>query len=46
MKIKAVIRQPSKVLKSNLNDGNLVQGVNAWVASLLRHWAVCMSWTK
>ena len=30
-------RRLRKVLKSKLNDGNLVQGVNTWAVSLLRY---------
>ena len=33
-------------MKSKLNDGNLVQGVNNWAVSLLRYSAAFISWTK
>ena len=35
-----------KVLKSKLNGGNLVRGVNAWAVSLLRYSAAFVSWRK
>ena len=35
-----------KVLKSNLNGGNLVRGVNTWAESLLRYSAAFFSWRK
>ena len=35
-----------KVLKSKLNGGNLVQGVNTWAVSLLRYLAAFVSWRK
>ena len=34
---KEYIRRIRKVLKSKLNSGNLVHGVNTWAVSLLRH---------
>ena len=34
---KEYFRRLKKVLKSKLNGGNLVQGVNTWAVSLLRH---------
>ena len=33
-------------LKSKLNDGTLVQGVNTWAVSLLRYLAAFISWRK
>ena len=33
-------------MKSKLNGGNLVHGVNAWAVSLLRYSAAFVSWTK
>ena len=33
-------------MKSKLNGGNLVRGVNAWAVSLLRYSAAFVSWTK
>ena len=33
-------------MKSKLNVGNLVNGVNTWVVSLLRYSAAFVSWTK
>ena len=33
-------------LKSNLNGGNLVQGVNAWAVSVLRYSTAFFSWRK
>ena len=35
-----------KVLKSKLNGGNLVRGVNTWAISLLRYSAAFVSWRK
>ena len=43
---KEYIRRIRKVLKSNLNGGNLVHEVNTWTASLLRYSATFVSWRK
>ena len=43
---KECIRRLRKVLKSKLNGGNLVHGVNAWAVSLLRYLTVFVSWRK
>ena len=43
---KEYIRRLRKVLKSKLNSGNLVRGVNAWAVSLLRYSAAFVSWMK
>ena len=43
---KEYIRRLRKVLKSKLNGGNLVHGVNAWAVSLLRYSAAFVSWRK
>ena len=43
---KEYIRRIRKVLKSKLNGGNLVRGVNTWAVSLLRYSAVFVSWRK
>ena len=43
---KEYIRRLRKVLKSKLNDGNLVRGVNTWAVSLLRYSAAFVSWRK
>ena len=43
---KEYIRRLRKVLKSKLNGGNLVRGVNTWAVSLLRYSAVFASWRK
>ena len=43
---KEYIRRLRKVLKSKLNSGNLVCGVNAWAVSLLRYSAAFVSWRK
>ena len=40
------IRRLRKVLKSKLNGGNLVRGVNTWAVSLLRYSAAFVSWRK
>ena len=42
---KEYIRRLRKVLKSKLNGGNLVRGVNTWAVSLLRYSAF-VSWRK
>ena len=39
-------RRLGKVLKSKLNGGNLVRGVNTWAVSLLRYSAAFVSWRK
>ena len=44
--LKGYIRRLRKVLKSKLNGGNLVCGVNIWVVSLLRYSAAFVSWRK
>ena len=41
--LKEYIRRLRKVLKSKLNGGNLVRGVNAWAVSLLRYSAAFVS---
>ena len=43
---KEYIKRLRKVLKSKLNGGNLVHGVNAWAVSLLRYSAAFVSWRK
>ena len=43
---KEYFRRLKKVLKSKLNGGNLVQGVNTSAVSLLKHSAVFISWRK
>ena len=43
---KEYFRRLEKVLKSKLNGGNLVQGVNTWAVSLLRYSAAFISWRK
>ena len=43
---KEYIRRLRKVLKSKLNGGNLVRGVNTWVVSLLRYSAAFVSWRR
>ena len=44
--LKEYIRRLRKALKSKLNGGNLVSGVNNWELSLLRNSAVFVSWRK
>ena len=44
--LKEYIRKLRKVLKSKLNGGNLVHGVNTWAVSLLRYSAAFVSWRK
>ena len=44
--LKEYIRRLRKVLKSKLNGGNLVRGVNPWAVSLLRYSAAFASWRK
>ena len=43
---KEYIGRLKKVLKSKLNGGNLLCGVNTWAVSLLRCLAAFVSWTK
>ena len=43
---KEYFRSLKKVLKSNLNGGNLAQGVNTWAVSLLRYSAAFISMRK
>ena len=43
---KEYFRRLKKVLKSKMNGGNLVQGVNTWVVSLSRYSAASISWKK
>ena len=43
---KGYLRRLLKVLKSTLNGGNLVQGVNNWEVPLLRYSAALISWRK
>ena len=43
---KEYFRKLKKVLKSKLNGGNLVQGVNTWAVPLLRYSAAFISWGK
>ena len=43
---KEYIRRLRKVLKSKLNGGDLVRGVNIWAVYLLRHSAAFVNWRK
>ena len=43
---KEYIRRLRKVLKSILNGGNLVCGVNTWAVSLIRYSAAFVNWRK
>ena len=43
---KEYFRRLEKVLKLKLNGGNLVQGVNTWAVSLLKHSVAFISWRK
>ena len=43
---KDYFRRLRKVLKSKLNGGNLIQGVNTWTVRLLRYSAAFFSWRK
>ena len=43
---KEYIRTLKKVLKSKLNGGKLVRGVNTWAVSLIRYSAAFVSWRK
>ena len=43
---KEYIRKLRKVLKSKLDGGNLVRGVNTWAVSLLSYSAAFVSWRK
>ena len=40
------IRRLRKVLKSELNGGNLVGGTNAWAVSVVRYSVAFVSWEK
>ena len=42
--LKEYIGRIRKVLKSKLNGGNLVRGVNTWTVSLVRYSAAFVSW--
>ena len=44
--LKEYIRRLRKVLKTKLNGGNLVRGVNTWAVSLIRYSATFVSWRK
>ena len=44
--LKECIRRLRKVLKSKLNGGNLVLGVNTWAVSLLKYSVAFVSWRK
>ena len=44
--LKEYIRRLRKVLKSTLNRGNLVDGINTWSVSLIRYSAAFVSWRK
>ena len=44
--LKEYIRRLRKILKSKLNGGNLVRGINTWALSLLRYSAAFVSWKK
>ena len=43
---KEYIRKLKKVLKTKLNGGDLVSGVNTYAVSLLRYLAAFVSWRK
>ena len=43
---KKYFKRLKEALKSNLNDRNLVQGVNTWRASLLKYAAALISWRR
>ena len=43
---KEYIRRLRKVLKSKLNSGSLVRGVNTWAVSLIRCSGAFVSWRK
>ena len=44
--MKEYIRRIKNVLRTKLNGGNLVRGVNTWAVSLLRYSVAFVSWTK
>ena len=44
--LKEYIRRLRKVLKSKLNDGNLVHEVNTWAISLIRYSVAFAGWRK
>ena len=43
---KEYFRWLKKVLKSKLNGGNLVQGINTWAVFLLRYSTAFIIWRK
>ena len=43
---KEYIRRLRKVLKSKLNAGDLIHGINTWAVTLLRYSAAFVSWRK
>ena len=43
---KEYIRRLRKVLKSKMNGGDLLRGVNTWAVFLLRYSAAFVSWSK
>ena len=43
---KEYVRRLRKILKSKLNGGNLVRGVNTWAVCLLRNSAAFVSWRE
>ena len=43
---KEYVRRLRKILKSKLNGGNLVRGVNTWAVCLLRNSAAFVNWRE
>ena len=40
------LRRVKKILKTNLNSGNLTKGIYAWAVATLRYSAGCVKWNK
>ena len=43
---KEYFRRVRKLLKTKLNGGNVIKGINTWAVSLLRYTAAFVDWTK
>ena len=40
------IRRVKKLLRSQLNEGNVIAGMNAWVVVIIRYGAGVLDWPK
>ena len=43
---KEYFRQLRKLLKSKLNGGNVIKGINTWAVSILRYSAAFIDWNR